>query len=253
VTLDQRWFTGLGYQKCQHAIECFAQFGRDRDVSLLDDVIALTASADSDAVSPSGLSASHFLRGEAYRVRYDENGSLDDLTWALRAMRQATEEDPEQDRGYRLRILADTLLLVVEQLEPGESLAAVHLNLAEKWLREALPLLGPAAAPMCQGSLGLALLQRFRHFGSAEDWNAAVDHLREACGAANSEADRAASWGNLGKAYAFRYNAEPRADCAALTVEAYDTAARISPPDDPNYGVHQRHQAMIRQTFGLQT
>jgi hypothetical protein len=146
-------------------------------VSQVDEAIELARSAAAATVRPAGLSAAHFRMGQAYRARYDARGSLDDLTWSLRAMRQAVEEDPGQDRGSRLYLLANTLLEVVEILKPGEEPAADHLKLVEQWLREARPLLNAKDAAMCQASLGLALLQRARHFGSGKDLGAALDNL----------------------------------------------------------------------------
>jgi hypothetical protein len=251
MILDRAWFTGLGYEKCVHAGTCLAQFGRDGDVTLLDDVVALTTSADSEAVAPAGLSASHFLRGTALRARYDVHGSLDDLQWALRAMRQATEEDPRQDRGYRLQLLAETLLIVIERLAPGEAPVASHLQLAEQWIREAWELSSTDERARRLSDLGLTLLQRFRHFGSAHHWDAAVDQLIEARDAATNQTDLAACWGNLGKAFLTRYSVEKDPEVAALALSAYERAASIGPPSDPSFDIHRRHVTMVRQMFGL--
>lgn len=252
MRLDRSWFTGLGYEKVEHAGKCFSSYAQTGDRQMLEDVIALTASAQSEAITPSGLSATHFLHGEALRVRYDLTGSLDDLQWALRAMRQATEEDPSEDRAYRLRLLGETLLIVIEMLEPGESLVESHLELAEQWLTEATRLLGPEEAPMARSSLGMVRFQRCRHFGSTSDWNTAFDDLVAAREAATNDSDRAKIWANLGKILAFRYNNDPSTEVAGQVLQAFGQAAEVCPPDDPDYRAHQQQYAMTRRMLGLE-
>lgn len=248
---EKGWFTADGYRNYIRAKVRFLEVRLGASVSQVDEVIELARSAAAATVRSAGLSAAHFLMGQAYRARYDSRGSLDDLTWSLRAMRQAVEEDPGQDRGSRLYLLANSLLEAVEILEPGEEPAADHLKLVEQWLREARPLLNAKDAAMCQSSLGLALLQRARHFGSGKDLNAAIDNLVAARDAATNDADRAACWGNIGKALVLYYNASPSADVAIKVIGAYDTAAGISPSDDPNHNVHQRQQRMVREMFHM--
>jgi alpha-beta hydrolase superfamily lysophospholipase len=229
----------------------FLEFRLGASVNQVDEVIELAKSAAAAAVKPAGLSAAHFLVGQAYRARYDARGSLDDLTWSLRAMRQAVEEDPGQDRGMRRFLLANSLLEVVEMLEPGEAPASDHLKLIVGWLREARPLLSAKDAAMCQSSLGLALLQRARHFGSGKDLNAAIETLAAARDAATDDADRAACWGNLGKALMLYHNAAPSTETAMSIISAYDTAAAVSPEGDPNHSIHLRQQRMSREMFGV--
>jgi predicted alpha/beta hydrolase len=168
-------------------------------------------------------------------------------------MRQATEEDPTQDRGYRLNMLSNALLKAVELLSPGEDPARQHLDLIDGWLAEAFPLLGPSAAAMCRSSQGLAMLQRFRHFRNASDWTRSSDLLEEARDMAVNDADRAACIGNIGLALSMRYNDDRDPQTAAALVAAYDTAANLSPTDDPNHEEHVQHQRYAREMFGLDT
>lgn len=257
---EEKWFTGSGYRYYIRARLRFLEFGLGASVKQADEVIELTRAAAAAAVElPKrsgkwpGRSAAHFLMGQAYRARYDAHGSLDDLTWSLRAIRQAIEEDPGQDRGRRLYLLANSLLDVVEMLKPGERPAAEHMKLIEQWLQEARPLLDAEEAAMCLSSLGLLKLQRYRHFGAPEDMIAAMKTLFAARDEATNDADRAAIYGNIGKASALAYNAtDPRnVELGAQTVWAYDEAARISPANDPNHATHLMHQKMTRETFKL--
>jgi tetratricopeptide (TPR) repeat protein len=253
VDEEKRWFTATAYQAYTRARLRFLELSLGASRSQLDEVIKLTESAAAGATTPSGLSAAHFLLGRAYRARYDAYNSLDDLTWSLRSMRQAVEEDPRQDRGRRLYVLANSLLDVVEMLKPGEQPAAEHLKLIEQWLREARPLLDAKDAAMCQGSLGLAYLQRFRHFGSRNDWSTALENLEAARDAATNDADRAACWGNIGQALMIRLKAErnPETEIAVMAIGAFDKAAQISPADDPNHSAHVRFQRISRESLGL--
>jgi len=253
VDEEKSWFTPAGHQTYTRARVRFLEFKLGASRSQLDEVIKLAESAAAAAVKPSGLSAAHFLLGQAYRARYDAYNSLDDLTWALRAMRQAVEEDPRQDRGRRLFVLSNSLLDVVEMLKPGEQPAAEHLKLIEQWLREARPLLDAKDAAMCQGSLGLAYVQRFRHFGSRKDWSIGLENLEAARDAATNDADRAACWSNIGQALMIRLKAEkkPETEIAVMAVGAFDKAAQISPADDPNHSMHVRFQRMTRESLGL--
>lgn len=249
--LERSWFSAAGYETVAQARQCMSEFGRTGEGQMVDDAIALTASAQSEAVTASGLSAVHFLHGDALRVRFDLTGSLDDLQWGLRAMLQATDEDPAADRAYRLQRLGETLLIVIEMLEPGESPAESHLGLAERWLSEAVALLGPEQAPLTRSSLGLVRFERFRHLGSRADWDAAFDDLVAARDAATNDSDRAKIWANLGKILVFRYDSEPSAELSGLVLNAFETAAGVCPPDDPDHRIHQQQYAMTRHMLGL--
>jgi len=260
VDPEEKWFTGDGYRYYIRARLRFLEFRLGASVTQADEVIELTREAAAAAVELPrasrkwpGRSAAHSLMGQAYRARYDAYGSLDDLTWALRAMRQATEEDPGQDRGRRLYLLANWLLNAVEILKPGEEPAAEHMKLIEQWLQEARPLLDAKEAAMCRSSLGLLYLERYRHFGAPDDMVTAMKTLFAARDEATNDADRAAIYGNIGKASGMAYNAtDPRdTKLAAQAVWADDEAARISPTDDPNHATHLRHQKMTRETFNL--
>lgn len=252
MQLEAGWFRGTGYAKVEHALQCWRTYAFTHDPQLLDDVIALTESAQAEAATPAGLSATHFLHGRALRRRYDLTGSLDDLTWALRAMRQATEEDPAQDRADRLELLGGSLLVAIELLEPGEDPAPAHLALAEGWLREAISLLPPARVAMARSSLGLVLFERCRHFGSVDDWRSAVRELGGALDAATDDGDRARIWGNLGKVLIFAFNRDPSAELAGQVLRAFATAAAVCPAGDPQHAVHQEQYAMVREMLGVE-
>ena len=127
MNLEEKWFTGNGYRYQILAEQRFREIRLGASVRHADEIIELTRAAAAEAVElPKGSgkwpgrSVAHSLMAQAYRARYDAHGSLDDLTWSLRAMRQATEEDPGQERGPRLYLLANWLLSVVEMLQPGE-------------------------------------------------------------------------------------------------------------------------------------
>ena len=252
--LERRWFKGLGFEKVEHAAVCYNSYRRSHDNQALQDIIDLCHSAQSDALGAPGLSAAHFLLGEGYLLRFEATGSLDDLTWALRAMRQATEEDPTQDRGHRLQTLASTLITAVEILQPGEEPARQHLDLADGWLAEALPLLSHHGATMCRNAQGMAKLQRFRHFGHASDWDRSEKILLDAFSKADTDADRAACMGNIGKLLTMRYEINKTdGDAAKAMILAYDTAASLSPLNDPNHEQHLEHHRRTRRAFQMET
>ena len=134
---DPRWYTGPGHERIEHAARCYAAFKNSRDELLLDDVIDLSHAAAAEATDDRGLGAAHYLLGTAYRARSEITGSLDDVTWALRSLRQSLDEDPAWDRCERLLHLSTLLLSVVEMLTPGEDIAIQHLDLIDDWLAEA--------------------------------------------------------------------------------------------------------------------
>jgi tetratricopeptide (TPR) repeat protein len=252
VDLETHWFTGPGYSQCANALRLLQNYGRERNPAAFDEVMALLKSAEPAAVTRAGRAFCHFHLGQAYYAKYGVTGSLDDLTWGLRRMREAVEEDnPGHNRGDRLRLLSEALITAVEILRPGEQPAREHLVLAEKWLREALPLLPGNDAALCWLDLGLVMYQQARHFGSGQAWDAAVANFIKARGLATNDTTRAMCLGNLGKALILAYKSKPSTDLAAAIVAAYDNAAMTSPPDDPDHGVHMLQQRRIREMFKL--
>lgn len=252
VDLETQWFTGSGYSQCADALRLLQNYGRDHNPAALDQVIALMKSAEPAAVTRAGRAFCDFHLGQAYYARYGVTGSLDDLTWGLRRMRQAVEEDsPGHNRGDRLRLLSEALIAAVERLGPGEPLALQHLALAEKWVREAMPLLHGNDVALCRMDLGLVMFQKARHTGSGQAWDAAVDNFIKARELATNDTTRAMCLGNLGKALILAYKSKPSTDLAAAIVMAYDNAAMTSPPDDPDHSLHVLQQRRIREMFKL--
>lgn len=248
---DPRWYTSLGYERIEHAARCYAAFQYSRDEVLLDDAIDLSRASAAETTDDRGLGAAHYLLGTAYRTRSEITGSLDDMTWALRSLRQSLDEDPAWDRYERLLHLSTLLLSVVEMLNPDDDMAIQHLDLIDDWLAEAEPGLPPVDEAMCHSIRGLAQLQRSRHTGLLDHWNASYTLLTEATSMAPDDISKAACCGNLGKALAMRYWLAPEAKAAAAAVAAFDEAARVSPRSDPNHDLHLYHQRVIREQLGL--
>jgi hypothetical protein len=148
------------------------------------------------------------MLGQALRLDFERNGSSTQLELGLQFMRDGLESAPQPDRqrNQRLLILAQALLIAVDLMldEPQSSLVAAHLNLAERWLVEALyadrDRLDDRALTEGQSTLGHCKLLRYVALSEDSAIWPAIDNLSQSADRAHP-LDRAPLAANLARAY----------------------------------------------------
>lgn len=221
------------------------RFQDTRNPSLLFEAIDLLRQTVEEPATAEANTDARFMLGQALRMRYEVFGSYTDLEWALRHMRQAVEEAPNDPlRGSRMQELAELLLAAVMRMEPDEApdLVRSHLDYADSLLTKSLSLANRTSVAVSRlDSLGVSKTQRAQHFPDEADSAAALKLLKRARKLARTPEDIARCNDHLGVYFMVVYSATEQEEALRNAVLAFQRAVEASPPDPRDRELYRHH------------
>ncbi|KAJ7057000.1 CHAT domain-containing protein [Mycena amicta] len=171
--------------------------------------------------------------GEAWQVRYRQEGDMADLNMAFQNYEKAIQLAPP---GHATRAMCLRCLSLCLQDRYRESGSMTDLEAALQYSQEAVLLLpkGDSDKPRCLHLLALCLRDRYRRLGNPDDLKAAIHSNQEAVDLTPEVClDRVTFLNDLAVSFSDQYKKGSDLSDLSRALGTYEEAVEISPPDDP--------------------